>query len=130
MSGLWQGSGGSERTTAKISLKSENAGKLLERLGYPDTLRRASTILTGEGGWQGSPFSPEQNTVHGKLRLDVEAGQFAKIEPGAGRLISVISLQSLSRRVKLDFRDVFSDGLEVRFDQGRCRDRQGSRPNR
>ncbi len=112
MSGLWQGSGASERTTAKLSLKSENAGKLLERLGYPDTLRRASTILTGEGGWQGSPFSPEQNTVHGKLRLDVEAGQFAKIEPGAGRLISVISLQSLSRRVKLDFRDVFSDGLE------------------
>ena len=38
-------------------------------------------------------------------------GQFAKIEPGAGKLLGLLSLQSLPRRALLDFRDVFSDGF-------------------
>lgn len=112
MTGYWLGQDASERTAAKISVNSENTGKLLARMGYADALRRAPANLTAEGSWQGAPFSPELNTVQGKLRLDVEAGQFAKIEPGAGRLLSVLSLQALPRRIKLDFRDVFSEGLE------------------
>lgn len=112
MTGQWLQGGGVNRTRAQFSMKSENTGKLMARMGYPDALRRAPTSISGEGNWQGSPFSPELGTLQGKLRLDVEAGQFTKIEPGAGRLLSLISLQSLSRRIKLDFRDVFSDGLE------------------
>lgn len=112
MTGLWQGSGANEHTAAKFNLKSENTGKLLARLGYPDALRRGPTVITGEGGWVGPPFSPVLETLQGKLRIDVESGQFSKIEPGAGRLLSIISLQSLSRRIRFDFRDVFSDGLE------------------
>jgi uncharacterized protein YhdP len=38
-------------------------------------------------------------------------GQFAKIEPGAGKLLGLMSLQSLPRRVTLDFQDVFSEGF-------------------
>lgn len=112
MTGLWQGSDANERTTAKFELKSENTGKLMARLGYPDALRRGPTEITGEGSWSGAPFSPKLETLQGKFRLDVDEGQFAKIEPGAGRLLSIISLQSLSRRIRFDFRDVFSDGLE------------------
>ncbi|WP_177187707.1 YhdP family protein [Formivibrio citricus] len=111
MTGQWLGSGTNERTMARMNLSSENTGKLLARLGYPDALKRAPTEITAEGSWYGSPFSPDYKTIQGKLHLDVKAGQFAKIEPGAGRLLSVISLQSLTRRVKLDFSDVFSEGM-------------------
>ncbi|MGB5010347.1 MAG: AsmA-like C-terminal region-containing protein, partial [Candidatus Dechloromonas phosphoritropha] len=34
-----------------------------------------------------------------------------KLEPGVGRLLGLISLQSLPRRLTLDFRDIFSEGL-------------------
>ncbi len=34
-----------------------------------------------------------------------------KIEPGFGKLLGVLSLQSLPRRISLDFRDVFSEGF-------------------
>lgn len=112
MSGYWLGRGVNEHTVAKISMNSENSGKLLERMGYPEALLRAPAILTGEGRWQGAPLSPDLHSLQGKLHLDVQSGQFAQIKPGAARLLSVISLQSLPRRVKLDFRDVFSDGLE------------------
>ena len=111
MTGQWLGSGANQRTTARLSLSSENTGKLLTRLGYPDALKRAPTELTAEGSWHGSPFSPNYQTLQGKLHLEVQAGQFAKIEPGAGRLLSVLSLQSLSRRVRFDFSDIFSEGM-------------------
>jgi uncharacterized protein YhdP len=46
------------------------------------------------------------------VQLQAENGQFLEIEPGFGKLISLMSLQSLPRRISLDFRDVFSKGFE------------------
>jgi uncharacterized protein YhdP len=34
-----------------------------------------------------------------------------KAQPGVGRLLGLLSLQSLPRRLTLDFRDLFSDGF-------------------
>ena len=47
----------------------------------------------------------------GNLKVDASKGQFKKLEPGVGRLLGVLSLQSLPRRITLDFRDIFSDGF-------------------
>ena len=49
----------------------------------------------------------------GDLSLSAENGQFAKINPGMGRLLGVISLQSLPRRFQLDFHDIFSQGFAL-----------------
>ncbi|MDO9194799.1 MAG: AsmA-like C-terminal region-containing protein, partial [Undibacterium sp.] len=38
-------------------------------------------------------------------------GQFLKVDPGAAKLLGVLSMQSLARRLTLDFRDVVSDGF-------------------
>ncbi|KPC54512.1 YhdP family protein [Amantichitinum ursilacus] len=112
MSGLWTQKAGRSRVSAKMNLDSPDFGKLLTRWGYPDTLKRAPGKISGDAAWDGEPFPPDFNSMQGSLSMDVGAGQFAKIDPGAGRLLSILSLQSLSRRVRLDFRDVFSDGFE------------------
>jgi uncharacterized protein YhdP len=39
-------------------------------------------------------------------------GQFLEIEPGIGKLVSLMSLQMLPQRITLDFRDVFSKGFK------------------
>jgi len=49
--------------------------------------------------------------MSGKLVVNAEKGQFNKLEPGVGKLLGLLSLQSLTRRITLDFRDIFSDGL-------------------
>jgi uncharacterized protein YhdP len=41
-----------------------------------------------------------------------------KVEPGVAKLLSVLSLQSISKRLNLDFRDVFSDGFIFDFIKG------------
>lgn len=110
MSGVWDKSPG--RISGNFAIETENLGKLLTRLGVPDTMRRAPAKLSGDVAWDGELFPPDLSTLQGKLRVDVEAGQFAKVDPGVGRLLSILSLQSLARRVQLDFRDVFSEGFE------------------
>jgi uncharacterized protein YhdP len=49
--------------------------------------------------------------LSGKLALEAADGQFKKLEPGVGRLLGILSLQSLPRRISLDFRDIFSEGF-------------------
>jgi uncharacterized protein YhdP len=49
--------------------------------------------------------------LSGEMKLDASKGQFVKLDPGAGKLLGLISLQSLPRRFSLDFGDVFSQGF-------------------
>jgi uncharacterized protein YhdP len=57
------------------------------------------------------PFSIDIPSLSGHFNLELGAGQFLKTEPGAGRLLGMLSLQALPRRLTLDFRDVFSEGF-------------------
>jgi hypothetical protein len=67
--------------------------------------------LQGQLSWAGSPLTLDYPSLEGKLRLDVDAGQFLHADPGSARLLGVLSLQSLPRRLSLDFRDLFQEGF-------------------
>src|SRR5512139_2433614 len=109
MSGLWRDKGLSE-TRADLSLKVLDAGKFLARFGYPDTMRRGSAEVQGNAAWEGSPADFSFRTLAGQLDFKAKGGQFLKVEPGAGKLLGVLSMQSLRRRLNFDFRDIFNEG--------------------
>ena len=99
------------QTSMKYQLDLNNAGKLLDRMGYAKIITGGKGKLTGEITWAGSPYSLDIPTLSGKIQLDLQTGQFLKVEPGAAKLLAVLNLQALPRRLMLDFRDVFSDGF-------------------
>jgi uncharacterized protein (TIGR02099 family) len=99
------------QTDLKWTLDVLNGGNMLERLGQGRVLRGGKGQLTGQIGWLGSPLSPDYASMAGQLQVALESGQFLQAEPGVGRLLGVLSLQSLPRRFLLDFRDVFSEGF-------------------
>ncbi|MCD6706414.1 MAG: TIGR02099 family protein [Thiobacillus sp.] len=109
MSGLWRAGAPSE-THAELSLNVLDAGKFLDRFGYADTLRRGSADIQGNASWTGSPADFAFDTLAGQLDFKARGGQFLKINPGAGKLLGVLSLQSLPRRLSFDFRDIFNQG--------------------
>ena len=109
MSGLWRDGTPSE-TRAELDLKVLDAGRFLGRFGYPDTLRRGSAEIHGNATWIGSPADFSFDTLAGQLDFKAQGGQFLKINPGAGKLLGVLSLQSLPRRLSFDFRDIFNEG--------------------
>jgi uncharacterized protein (TIGR02099 family) len=93
------------------ALDIHNAGKLLDRFGFEGTMRGGKGKLDGDITWNGVPFSLDIPSLGGQVHLDLEAGQFLKVDPGAAKLLGVLNLQALPRRLTLDFRDVFSEGF-------------------
>ena len=128
-SGNWAplggGEGGARRTALQFRLDVDDSGALLRRFGKDGLVRGGKGRLEGRVGWIGTPFDLDLGTLAGTLRLDVERGQFLKADPGAGRLLGVLSLQALPRRLVLDFRDVFSEGFAFDFVRGDARIDQG-----
>jgi uncharacterized protein YhdP len=49
--------------------------------------------------------------MNGTLRISLEDGQLRDIEPGAGRMLGLLSVAQLPKRLALDFSDVTDQGL-------------------
>ncbi|MES1161522.1 MAG: AsmA-like C-terminal region-containing protein, partial [Rhizobacter sp.] len=101
----------SRRAVMDFKLQIADSGALLDRLGTKGVVRGGKGQLSGQIAWVGSPFALDYPTLAGQINVAVDSGQFLKVEPGAARLLGVLSLQSLPRRLSLDFRDLFQEGF-------------------
>ena len=117
--------GAQRRTVLNFRLDILDSGQLLGRIGMADVVRRGKGRMEGQVAWRGAPINPDYASMTGQINLNIEAGQFLKAEPGLAKLLGVLSLQSLPRRLTLDFRDVFSEGFAFDFVRGDLRIEQG-----
>lgn len=122
--GVWQNKG-RQQMHLDFDLAATDLGRLLERLGYGDGVKRGVGGLGGSLDWEGPPTAIHYPSMTGKLVVNAEKGQFNKLEPGVGKLLGLLSLQSLTRRVTLDFRDIFSDGLAFDSIEGKLSVKKG-----
>jgi uncharacterized protein (TIGR02099 family) len=113
------------QTELDFTLTVSDAGALLDRLGQPQAVRGGKGDLVGQLRWSDSPLSPDPLSMSGHMKVDIGAGQFLKQDPGATRLLGVLSLQALPRRLLLDFRDVFQAGFAFDSVTGDVDMRQG-----
>lgn len=86
-------------------------GKTMSRYGKPDAIKGGKGSLTGQLSWPGHIADYDPAILDGNLTLAAEKGQILKMQPGVGRLLSILSLQNLPRRLTFDFQDVFSAGF-------------------
>jgi uncharacterized protein (TIGR02099 family) len=103
--------GARRRAVMDFKLQLADSGAWLDRLGTSKAIRGGKGQLSGQISWTGSPFAIDYPSLAGQVNVAIDAGQFLKAEPGAARLLGVLSLQSLPRRLSLDFRDVFQEGF-------------------
>ena len=75
-------------------------------------MRGGRAHLQGMLTWNGEPTAIDYASLSGDVQMQAEDGQFLEVDPGLGKLISLMNLQALPRRVALDFRDVFSKGFQ------------------
>ncbi len=119
------GRAATRRTVMNFQMDVLNAGELLGRFGMRDLVRRGKGTMAGQIAWVGSPLALDYPTLGGSFHVNVENGQFLKADPGLAKLLGVLSLQSLPRRLTLDFRDVFSEGFAFDFFRGDVQIQQG-----
>ncbi len=99
-------------------MHSENLGGLLDSLGYGGQLRGGQGQLQFNAGWNGTPSAFSLAGLEGTLDFDARNGQILEVEPGAGRVLGLLSVAQLPRRLMLDFRDFFSKGLAFNQAEG------------
>ncbi|MEO6292859.1 MAG: AsmA-like C-terminal region-containing protein, partial [Burkholderiaceae bacterium] len=109
-----------ERRTTSMDFKLDiaDSGQLLNRFGLKDVVLGGKGKLEGQITWRGSPLSMNYPSMTGQFNVNIERGQFLKVDPGVGKLLSVLSMQSIMKRLTFDFRDVFSDGFAFDFVRG------------
>ena len=106
------------RTSLDFRLDINDSGDLLARFGMKDVIRQGKGKIEGQIEWQGSPISLDYPSLGGSFNVNLEKGEFLKADPGIAKLLGVLSLQSLPRRLMLDFRDVFAEGFPFDFVRG------------
>jgi len=109
--GVWQSWLTQPRTQLSVKMDVTDVGRTLARWNYPAGVRGGTAKIEGHLSWLGSPPDFDYPTLGGLLTVEAAKGQFLKLEPGIGKLLGILSLQSLPRRMTLDFRDVFSEGF-------------------
>ncbi|MCS3745185.1 uncharacterized protein (TIGR02099 family) [Xanthomonas arboricola] len=128
LTGAWRGKGDAASTRLSARVDSRNLGNLLQNLTLGGQLRGGEGQLELNAGWQGSPTGFALGSLDGNLKVDIRNGQLLEVDPGAGRVLGLLSVAQLPRRLMFDFRDFFSKGLafntldgEVRFGDGFAR---------
>lgn len=116
--GKWQrAANNSVRSEVQGKYLSNNVGVALKQLGFTSNLANGTGAANFVLSWQDAFFAPDVASMDGSVAFDVRRGRIINLEEkteaelGIGRLLSVISLQTLPRRLTLDFSDLVKSGF-------------------
>ncbi len=99
------------RTNLSFVVEADRTGRLLRYLGFDDKLDDGSARVLADTYWYGAPYDFALNRVNGDYEIKVDNGSFPSVSPAAGRIFGLLNINALSRRLRLDFNDVFQKGL-------------------
>jgi len=111
--GSWRGTGQHSVSRLDASPDFTDFGAFLAHFGVRNLVRGGRGKLDAHLSWPGSPGSFEFARLDGQVSGDLRKGTLPDVEPGVGRLFGILSLDSVARRLTLDFRDVFGRGFAI-----------------
>ncbi|MGD8111937.1 YhdP family protein [Vibrio sp. TRT 17S01] len=110
MNGSWQVKDDVSHTVFNISMKGDNNSDVMERFGISTGIQKAPFEITSQVAWDGAPWSMKINTLAGNVETKLGKGTISDVS-GAARLLGLFSLDSIIRKMQLDFTDVFDKGM-------------------
>ncbi len=112
-SGKWNGTDGINNSSDfTIQAHATEFNSMLQTFGYDVTaVKKGEANFAIDANWDGTPMDFSLDKLNGTLGLKIGKGQLLDIQPSAGRLFGLLSLQTLPRRLTLDFSDLFGDGM-------------------
>ncbi|EEY51751.1 possible exported protein [Vibrio cholerae CT 5369-93] len=110
VNGTWTLTDTQSRTQMNLDMKGDNNSDLMARFGINSGIQRAPFEITASTQWDGAPWSMQVNTLQGKVDTKLGKGVISDVS-GAARLLGLFSLDSIIRKMQLDFSDVFDKGM-------------------
>jgi len=110
--GSWTvGPDGHAESQLEVALRGRDWGAGLGSAGLSRALAGGSGRGSMSLAWPGPLYAPRLALLTGDVEVALEDGRLVDVDPGAGRLMGLVSLDVLPRRLRLDFRDVFVEGF-------------------
>lgn len=94
----------------EFQLQTNDGQPWLRALAYEKQLEAGAVEASGVLRWS-TPEQLRQLAVDGDVQFRFQKGRLLSVEPGAGRLLGLLSMTSLPQRFLLDFSDVTDSGL-------------------
>lgn len=121
LKGSWLKNQNSDRMDIQAELNTTNLKSSLERWHIKSDVQANKGAVSFDGGWPGFVNDFSLTQVHGKIQVDFKDGRITDLSKateeklGIGKVLSIFSLQTIPRRLKLDFSDLSKKGYT--FDQ-------------
>jgi uncharacterized protein YhdP len=109
------------RGRISLSLTSADPGPLLQVIDSANAVSKAPLESTLSLQWPGGLQDFALANATGNIALNLGAGSLPKVEPGVGRVLGFLNLAALTRRLTLDFRDIYEQGFSFERIAGRIR---------
>jgi outer membrane biosynthesis protein TonB len=109
--GIWQQQNGQNQTELSVSLNASQFSYLSHQLGIDPGVNEAPLKVNAELAWQGAPYAFSLETLNGKVKFELGKGHLSQVSDKGARIFSLFSLDSLVRKLSLDFSDVFGQGM-------------------
>ncbi|MEJ1225950.1 YhdP family protein [Pseudomonas sp. CCNWLW56] len=112
-SGGWEGAPGVTSSWYKGRISGKNLADVLKGWGFAPSVTSQEFRLDVDGRWPGSPAWVATKRFSGSLDASLSKGQFVEIEGSAQalRVFGLLNFNSIGRRLRLDFSDLFGKGL-------------------
>jgi uncharacterized protein (TIGR02099 family) len=112
-SGGWEGPPGAGNSWYKGRISGKNLADVLKAWGYAPSVTSQTFHMDVDGRWPGSPAWVATKRFSGTLDATLNEGQFVEVEGSAQalRVFGLLNFNSIGRRLRLDFSDLFGKGL-------------------
>ena len=93
--GYWHYKPSKQWTEVTMTVDSDNYGDLLSSLGFASIIENGVALFSGDFNWKGGFGDFRWGNLNGLVTMDINDGVFTKVDPGAGRLLGLLSIENL-----------------------------------
>ncbi|WP_182027169.1 YhdP family protein [Vibrio rotiferianus] len=110
MNGWWELTKERSHSNLTMKVQGENNSDLMERFGITSGIQQAPFEIDAQLDWDGAPWAMKTQSLQGEVSSGFGKGVITEVS-GAARLLGLFSLDSIIRKMQLDFTDVFDKGM-------------------
>lgn len=107
------------KTQFDLDLKAKKFDAVSKVLGIDPGLKDAPLSMKANLAWAGAPYEFSLDTLSGQVDFKLGKGHLTEVSDKGARILSLFSLDSILRKLTLDFSDVFGKGLYFDSFKGR-----------
>ena len=110
-SGDWFLSNGQSSTRLKGEFSSSDFGAFLKGFKLDSGIKDSKASAKFDLSWKRTPYEFNFDTLNGQIDWRLTDGYLTEVSDQGSRIFSLLSFDSLVRKLQLDFRDIFAKGF-------------------